>query len=69
MNAITINEGKTNIDLDFCIGCGLCLSMCPSDTLSLKRKADSALHVPPESMYKLYEKAGMERLAQKQRKS
>ena len=65
MDAIKIDEGKANIDLDFCIGCGLCVSTCPSEALTLKQKDESAIRVPPENMYKLYEKAGLERLAQK----
>jgi Pyruvate/2-oxoacid:ferredoxin oxidoreductase delta subunit len=69
MDAIKINEGKANIDLNFCIGCGLCVSTCPSDALTLKRKDESAIHIPPKSMYKLYERAGIERMAHKQNKS
>jgi len=69
MEAIKINEGKADIDLDFCIGCGLCVSTCPSDAVTLERKDESAIHVPPPTMFKLYEQAGLERLAQKQSKS
>ncbi len=65
MDAIKIDEGKANIDLDFCIGCGLCVSTCSSEAVTLKQKDESAIRVPPENMYKLYEKAGLERLAQK----
>ncbi len=65
MDAITLDEEKANIDLDHCIGCGLCVSTCPSDALSLKQKDKSSIRIPPTNMYKLYEQAGLERLAQK----
>ena len=36
-----MSEKKAILDLDRCIGCGLCVSTCPSHSLSLVRKPPS----------------------------
>ena len=42
MDAITIgDQDVAMIDRDRCIGCGLCVSTCPSEALSLKLKPES----------------------------
>ena len=33
-----VADGKTVLDLDRCIGCGLCVTTCPTDALRLLRK-------------------------------
>ncbi len=38
MDALSIDNKKAVLDLNRCIGCGLCVSTCPSDSLSLVRK-------------------------------
>jgi electron transport complex protein RnfB len=49
MEAITIGSNDVAvIDRDRCIGCGLCVTTCPSEALSLKQKSDAEIRVPPE---------------------
>lgn len=36
------------INLERCIGCGLCVSTCPEQALSLKQKPEQQHFVPPE---------------------
>ena len=36
------------INLDRCIGCGLCVTTCPEEALSLKEKPEAERRVPPE---------------------
>ena len=38
MEALHLNNKKAVLDLNRCIGCGLCVSTCPTDSLSLVRK-------------------------------
>ena len=38
MDAISICEKKAVLDVDRCIGCGLCVTTCPTQSLSLVRK-------------------------------
>jgi Fe-S-cluster-containing hydrogenase component 2 len=39
MQAITLVDGTISLNQDRCIGCGLCVSTCPSGAMSLTRKA------------------------------
>ena len=38
MDAFSIDNKKAVLDLNRCIGCGLCVSTCPTHSLSLTRK-------------------------------
>jgi Fe-S-cluster-containing hydrogenase component 2 len=52
MDAIRIEEKKAVIDLDRCIGCGLCVTTCKKEAMRLletKRKT-----VPPKNAVMLY---------------
>ena len=65
MSAITINEdGIAEINLNRCIGCGLCVTMCPEEALHLETKPENQRHTPPQ-------KAGqfMTEMAQRRGKS
>ena len=45
--AIAVDNGRAALDLDRCIGCGLCVNTCPSEALSLVRKPETQQpHVP-----------------------
>ncbi|MBI4772943.1 MAG: 4Fe-4S binding protein [Deltaproteobacteria bacterium] len=40
-----IDQGDASLNLDHCIGCGLCVTTCPAKALSLVRKSQE--HTPP----------------------
>jgi Fe-S-cluster-containing hydrogenase component 2 len=40
MDAIQMEEDHARVMSDRCIGCGLCVSTCPGEALSLKRKPE-----------------------------
>ena len=44
MNALTINANEvaqvdTQVDTDRCIGCGLCVTICPTEVIKLMPKS------------------------------
>jgi ferredoxin len=69
MDAIIMEGGVASIDLDYCIGCGLCVTTCPSDALSLKRKDESEITVPPANAMELYTRIGEKRLQSRAKNS
>ncbi|MFW9972483.1 MAG: 4Fe-4S binding protein [Candidatus Odinarchaeota archaeon] len=46
MEAIKVND-VSSINRECCIGCGVCVSKCPSETIHLKNKKQTI--VPPET--------------------
>jgi len=44
---------KASVDLNRCIGCGLCIPTCPQKAISLKKKANEAR--PPQTRDDLYD--------------
>jgi ferredoxin len=49
MDAITVGE-VAQVDLDLCIGCGLCAVTCPSEAIKVYRKAKDKEFIPKEDM-------------------
>jgi len=48
MEAIKLEtDGAAQVDRDRCIGCGLCVTTCPSESLSLQSKSESERQVAP----------------------
>jgi Fe-S-cluster-containing hydrogenase component 2 len=54
MEALSMIDGRVVADLKRCIGCGLCVSTCPTKALSLVRKPSSEQPDVPETMMKSY---------------
>ena len=50
MGAIAVEDKKAVIDYDRCIGCGLCVSTCPTHALSLDRKPKTEQPYVPRGM-------------------
>lgn len=44
-DAITVDDGRTLIDVKRCTGCGLCVVKCPTEALNLARKSEE-VHTP-----------------------
>ena len=42
-------DSIAHIDLNRCIGCGVCVSNCPTDALSLQLKPEAERQAPPET--------------------
>jgi Fe-S-cluster-containing hydrogenase component 2 len=61
MEAIRLGDGKMVLDLDRCIGCGLCITTCPTDSLSLKRKPEAAQPFIPKNIVDTHIKLGRAR--------
>ena len=53
MDAITILDGKSQVNLDRCIGCGVCAVKCPSKAITLLQKEEE--HIPPKTLEELYD--------------
>jgi Fe-S-cluster-containing hydrogenase component 2 len=47
MDAVSMEDDIAVINLNRCIGCGLCVPTCPSQALVLDKKDDE--YVPPEN--------------------
>jgi Fe-S-cluster-containing hydrogenase component 2 len=50
MQALAEDGDRVALNTDRCIGCGLCVSTCPSGALALVRKPDSERTQPPITM-------------------
>jgi electron transport complex protein RnfB len=59
MEAISYVDGVSSVDLLRCIGCGLCVTTCPSGAIQLYPKAETRM--PPKTQDALYRKILMER--------
>ena len=54
-------EEVAEINLDRCIGCGLCVSTCETDAMHLVKKSDEQLYEPPSSLTETYMRIAQER--------
>ena len=59
MDAIIDDAEVSSVDLRRCIGCGLCISTCPSEAVQLYQKAEAK--IPPKDQDQLYRKILTER--------
>ena len=47
MEALTLEDEHVVLNSDRCIGCGLCVSTCPTGSLTLERKSTDR-HIPAD---------------------
>jgi Fe-S-cluster-containing hydrogenase component 2 len=52
MDAIEIIDNISNINLDRCIGCGVCVPTCPDEAIELIEKEDKM--IPPKNTMETY---------------
>ena len=60
MDAITMIDDKSTVDLDRCIGCGNCVTVCKREARKLIKKENNK-HIPPRDQYTLYRKIMMKK--------
>ena len=56
-----IEDDTAAIDLDRCIGCGLCVTTCPTEAAQLVKKAENEQYQPPESKAEVFMQLAIER--------
>jgi Fe-S-cluster-containing hydrogenase component 2 len=61
MDALSLRNDKAVLDVKRCIGCGLCVSTCPTKSLTLKRKPESEQVKIPKNVIETYIQLGRER--------
>ncbi len=61
MDAIVMEDDAAVVNLDRCIGCGVCVPVCPSGALALVKKAEAEQYVPPENTFTTYLTMAQER--------
>jgi ferredoxin len=58
MEAISLADKKAVLDLNRCIGCGLCVNSCPTDSLSLLRKPKAKQPYVPKDIIETHIRLG-----------
>jgi formate hydrogenlyase subunit 6/NADH:ubiquinone oxidoreductase subunit I len=61
MEALSIVNDVSTVNLDRCIGCGLCVETCSSDAIQLKKKEIEI--APPKDAGELYQKIMVKKMA------
>jgi len=56
MDAIDQGDDAYHVNRDKCIGCGLCVTTCPSGAIKLVRKDDKEIIMPPKDEADWYSK-------------
>lgn len=66
MDAIVMEDGTATIDQDQCIGCGLCVTTCPDEAISLLLKPEGKRREPPRHFMETYMRIAQERMSKQQ---
>ena len=53
MDALSLPTGTAELDLERCIGCGLCVTTCPNGALTLVRKPDAHQRAVPKDVVQM----------------
>ncbi len=61
VNAIAEGEDACQVDRDKCIGCGLCVSTCPSEAINLLKRDEKDCAAPPQNEDAWFEERGRRR--------
>jgi ferredoxin len=61
MEAVYLDDSKAVLNLNRCIGCGLCVSTCPTNSISLVRKPEGEQPYVPENVVETNIKMGKAR--------
>ena len=61
MDAVTMVDEKSKVDLDRCIGCGNCVPTCGMEAMSLVKREEEA--IPAKDMDEMYQKILMKKMS------
>ncbi len=53
MEAISLPDGVAELNLERCIGCGLCVTTCPNNALTLVRKPEAQQRFVPKDVVQM----------------
>jgi len=60
-----MKDEKIVFDAGRCIGCGLCVTVCPAGALHLDKKPEASLYQPPETVFDAFAAMSKEKAAKK----
>jgi Fe-S-cluster-containing hydrogenase component 2 len=61
MDAIEMVDEAAVVNLNRCIGCGLCVTTCETEAIQLVKKPDDQQYLPPKSGAETYTRIADER--------
>jgi len=61
VDALKMQENLPLVDEEWCIGCGVCATVCPTDAARMKIREDKTGELPATSPKELHQKILMEK--------